>query len=65
MFQAMSTIVVFFAAVNVLSYLGVLEFVVKYIGGFLGFCLGTGRVESTNAAANIFLGGVSYINIVK
>lgn len=44
----------------VLSYLGVLEFVITYIGGFLGYCLNTSAVESINSAGNIFLGGVMF-----
>ena len=54
----MPATIVFFAAVNVFSYFGILEFVIKYMGGFLGYCLGTSAVESTNAASNMFLGGV-------
>ena len=54
----MPATIVFVAAVNVFSYFGILEFVTKYMGGFLGYCLGTSAVESTNAVSNMLLGGV-------
>ncbi|UTT67495.1 NupC/NupG family nucleoside CNT transporter [Janibacter sp. CX7] len=50
-------VVVFFASLTgVLFHLGWLQVVVRVLGGGLQRVLGTGRAESTNAAANIFLG---------
>lgn len=50
-------VIVFFASLTaVLFHLGWLQQVVRVIGGGLQRLLGTGRAESTNAAANIFLG---------
>lgn len=50
-------IIIFFAALmSVLYHLGVMQIVVAWIGGALRLLLGTGRVESLNGAANIFLG---------
>jgi CNT family concentrative nucleoside transporter len=50
-------IIIFFSALmSVLYHLRVMEFVVKIVGGFLHKVIGTGAVESMNAAANIFVG---------
>lgn len=51
------TIIIFFSSlIAVLYYLGIMQFVIKIIGGFLSFVLGTTKAESVNAAANIFVG---------
>lgn len=44
------------ALVGALYYLGVIGFVVKIIGGVIGKVLGTSKVESFVAVANMFLG---------
>ncbi len=50
-------VIVFFASLTaVLFHLKILQKVVWVIGGALQKVLGTGHAESTNAAANIFLG---------
>ena len=50
-------IIIFFSALmSVLYYLRVMEIIVKVVGGFLHRVIGTGAVESMNAAANIFVG---------
>src|SRR5699024_10313787 len=50
-------VIVFFASLTaVLYHVGVLQRVVGFIGGGLQRLLGTGKAESTNAAANIFVG---------
>ncbi|MBL4616405.1 MAG: NupC/NupG family nucleoside CNT transporter [Robiginitomaculum sp.] len=50
-------IIIFVSALtSVLYYLGVMQWVVKILGGFLRFVIGTSKVESLNAAGNIFLG---------
>ncbi len=50
-------IIIFFSALmSVLYHLRVMEWVVKIFGGFLHRVIGTGAVESMNAAANIFVG---------
>ncbi len=41
---------------SVLYYLGIMQWVVKIIGGFLRIVIGSSQVESLNAAGNIFLG---------
>ena len=50
-------IIIFFAALmSVLYHLRVMEWIVKLVGGFLHKVIGTGAVESMNAAANVFVG---------
>ena len=50
-------IIIFFSALmSVLYHLRVMEWVVKLVGGFLHKVIGTGAVESMNAAANVFVG---------
>ncbi|MGI2258526.1 NupC/NupG family nucleoside CNT transporter [Shewanella sp. GXUN23E] len=50
-------IIVFFSAVSaVLYYLGIMQWVVKGVGGALQKLLGTSKAESMSASANIFLG---------
>ena len=50
-------IIIFFSALmSVLYHLRVMEMIVKLVGGFLHKVIGTGAVESMNAAANIFVG---------
>ncbi|MEK9198884.1 NupC/NupG family nucleoside CNT transporter [Ureibacillus sp. 179-F W5.1 NHS] len=51
------TIIIFFSSlISVLYYLGIMQFVIKIIGGALSKVLGTSKAESVNAAANIFVG---------
>ncbi|MBD8032078.1 MULTISPECIES: NupC/NupG family nucleoside CNT transporter [Solibacillus] len=51
------TIIIFFSSlISVLYYLGIMQFIIKIIGGFLSKVLGTTKAESVNAAANIFVG---------
>ena len=50
-------IIIFFSALmSVLYHLRIMEWIVKLVGGFLHRVIGTGAVESMNAAANIFVG---------
>ena len=50
-------VIIFFASlVAVLYYLGVMQLVIKVIGGALQKLLGTSRTESLSAAGNIFVG---------
>lgn len=51
------TIIIFFSSlISVLYYLGIMQIVIKFIGGFLSKVLGTTKAESVSAAANIFVG---------
>jgi len=50
-------VIIFFSALmSVLYHLRIMEWVVKLVGGALRRIIGTGPVESLNAAANIFIG---------
>ena len=50
-------VIIFFAAlVSILYYLGIMQRVVRWVGGAIGWVTGISRVESLGAAANIFVG---------
>ncbi len=50
-------IIIFFSALmSVMYHLRIMEWVVRLVGGALHKIIGTGAVESMNAAANIFVG---------
>jgi len=50
-------VIIFFASlISILYYLGIMQFVIKWIGGGIRFITGITRVESLSAAANIFVG---------
>ncbi|GAA3696262.1 MULTISPECIES: NupC/NupG family nucleoside CNT transporter [Sphingomonas] len=50
-------VIIFFASlVSILYYLGVMQFVVRWVGGGIEWVIGTSKVESLCAAANIFVG---------
>ena len=50
-------VIIFFASlVSILYYLGVMQLVVRWIGGAIERVIGVSRVESLCAAANIFVG---------
>lgn len=59
-------IIVFFAALMaVLYHLRIMEWLVKIVGGALHRIIGTGAIESMNAAANIFVGQTEAPLVVK
>jgi len=50
-------VIIFFASlVAILYHLGIMQRVVKWVGGAIGWVTGISRVESLGAAANIFVG---------
>ncbi len=55
-FQVLPTLIFFSALISVLYYLGIMQWVIKILGGGLQKALGTSRAESMSAAANIFVG---------
>lgn len=55
-FQVLTIIIFFSSLIAVLYYLGIMQLVIKLIGGALSKLLGTSRAESVSAAANIFVG---------
>ncbi|KAH9524811.1 hypothetical protein Btru_027928 [Bulinus truncatus] len=54
-FAIMPIITFFSTVISILYYLGIMQSIIKVIGHFLSFCLGTTPAESLNAAANIFV----------
>ncbi|GAA0677448.1 MULTISPECIES: NupC/NupG family nucleoside CNT transporter [Clostridium] len=54
-FQVLTIIIFISSLVAVLYYLGIMQMVVRIIGGGLAKLLGTSQVETLSAAANIFL----------
>ncbi|MFC7364988.1 MULTISPECIES: NupC/NupG family nucleoside CNT transporter [Bhargavaea] len=55
-FQVLTIIIFFSALISVLYYLGIMQWIIKLLGGGLSKLLGTSKTESTSAAANIFVG---------
>ncbi len=55
-FQVLPAVVFFSALISVLYYTGVMQWVIRIIGGGLQKALGTSKAESMSAAANIFVG---------
>ncbi|WP_107854860.1 NupC/NupG family nucleoside CNT transporter [Neisseria weaveri] len=55
-FRVLPMIVFFSALVSVLYYLGIMHWLIRFIGGGLQKLLGTSKAESMSAAANIFVG---------
>ena len=50
-------VIVFFASlVAILYHLGIMQRIVRWVGGAIGWVTGVSRVESLGAAANIFVG---------
>ncbi len=50
-------VIIFFASlISVLYYLGIMQFIIKWVGGGIKWLTGITRVESLGAAANIFVG---------
>ncbi len=50
-------VIVFFASlVSILYHLGIMQRVVRWVGGAIGWLTGISKVESLGAAANIFVG---------
>ena len=59
-------VIIFFAALmSVLYHLRIMEWIVKVVGGALHRIIGTGGIESMNAAANIFVGQTEAPLVVK
>ncbi len=54
--QALPVIIFFAALVSILYHVGIMQLVVRWIGGGIERVIGVSRVESLCAAANIFVG---------
>ena len=55
-FSALPVIVFFASLVAVLYYLGIMQFVIRWVGGGIEWVVGVSKVEALCAAANIFVG---------
>ncbi|XP_060073867.1 solute carrier family 28 member 3-like [Ylistrum balloti] len=55
-FKVLTVIVFFSTAVSVLYYIGVMQFIIRYLARFMSWSMGTSPTESLNAAGNIFIG---------
>jgi concentrative nucleoside transporter, CNT family len=64
-FQVLPTVIFFSSLISVLYYIGVMQWVIKILGGGLSKLLGTSKAESISAAANIFVGQTEAPLIVR
>ncbi|SJL82172.1 NupC/NupG family nucleoside CNT transporter [Vibrio palustris] len=55
-FSVLPTVIFFSSLISVLYYMGIMQWVIRILGGGLQKALGTSRAESMSAAANIFVG---------
>ncbi|MBL6735277.1 MAG: NupC/NupG family nucleoside CNT transporter [Shewanellaceae bacterium] len=55
-FHVLTTIIFFSSLIAVLYHFGIMQLVIKFIGGGLHKLLGTSKTESLSATANIFVG---------
>ncbi|OZM55742.1 NupC/NupG family nucleoside CNT transporter [Lottiidibacillus patelloidae] len=55
-FQVLTVIIFFSSLIAVLYYLGIMQIIIKLLGGALSWLLGTSKAESLSATANIFVG---------
>jgi concentrative nucleoside transporter, CNT family len=55
-FSALPVIVFFASLVAVLYYLGIMQFIIRWVGGGIEWVVGVSKVEALCAAANIFVG---------
>ena len=63
--RVLPPIIFFSALISVLYYLGIMQFVIRILGGALQKLLGTSKPESMSAAANIFVGQTEAPLLVK
>ncbi|MDX6152908.1 NupC/NupG family nucleoside CNT transporter [Marinococcus sp. PL1-022] len=55
-FTVLPVIIFFSSLIGVLYYIGVMQIIIKFIGGILSALLKTSKAESMSAAANVFVG---------
>lgn len=63
--RVLPPIIFFSALISVLYYLGIMQIVIRIIGGALQKVLGTSKAESMSAAANIFVGQTEAPLLIK
>ncbi|MFC0180968.1 NupC/NupG family nucleoside CNT transporter [Thorsellia kenyensis] len=64
-FQVLPTLIFFSALIAVLYHIGIMQWVIKILGGGLQKALGTSKAESMSASANIFVGQTEAPLVVK
>ena len=64
-FQVLPAVIFFSALISVLYYIGVMQWVVRIIGGGLKALLRTSAPESMSAATNIFIGQTEALFTIK
>jgi CNT family concentrative nucleoside transporter len=64
-FRVLPMIIFFSSLIAVLYHLGIMQWVIRLLGGGLRKLLGTSRAESLSAAANIFVGQTEAPLVVK
>lgn len=64
-FRVLPVIIFFSSLISVLYYLGIMQWVIRLLGGALQLILGTSRTESLSATANIFVGQTEAPLVVK
>ncbi|MCM3090085.1 MULTISPECIES: NupC/NupG family nucleoside CNT transporter [unclassified Cytobacillus] len=64
-FQVLTVVIFFSSLISVLYYTGIMQIIIKVIGGALAKLLGTSKAESISAAANIFVGQTEAPLIVR
>ena len=64
-FQVLTVVIFFSSLISVLYYLGIMQIIIKFLGGGLSKLLGTSKAESLSAAANIFVGQTEAPLVVK
>jgi CNT family concentrative nucleoside transporter len=64
-FKVLPVIIFFSSLISLLYYLGIMQWVVRIMGGVLAWALGTSQAESLSATANIFVGQTEAPLVVK
>ncbi|TLS38843.1 NupC/NupG family nucleoside CNT transporter [Pseudalkalibacillus caeni] len=64
-FQVLTIIIFFSSLISVLYYLGIMQWIIRIIGGGISWLLGTSKAESMSATANIFVGQTEAPLVVK
>ncbi|MCK3654455.1 nucleoside transporter NupC [Pasteurellaceae bacterium Macca] len=63
--RVLPPIIFFSALISVLYYLGIMQVIIRILGGALQAVLGTSKAESMSAAANIFVGQTEAPLLIK
>lgn len=64
-FQVLPIIIFFSAIISILYHFGIMQFIVKYLGGGISRLLKTSRAESISATGNIFVGQTEAPLLIK